>query len=200
VGATFAATAIVEPPPGKNFCKFHSQIPGRWLCQKCGDVFCPLCVEAKPISSGVGSFCRKCGTQCVAVKPRAVEQREAVQHPLNNTTLLKTLGFGFAGAIAGIAVWTGIAAATGFDQTIVFAPLIGIACGSGVKIAGQDRPGKFFSVAATIITLIGAVAGKCMALLVTHQAFALAPVPLALTIVGLAAAMFAAWKIGGGDF
>jgi len=135
------------------------------------------------------------------VKVKAPEKKERkLEINLDTTVLLRTIGFGLGGAIAGAGIWTGVAALTGFDQPAVFAPLIGIACGFGVKIAGQDRPGTFFSIAAAAATLLGAVIGKTAAVLVAHHDFVFTAGSVALGIFGLALGMFLAWKVGGGDF
>jgi len=93
-----------------------------------------------------------------------------------------------------------VAALTGFDQPAVFAPLIGIGCGYGVKVAGEDRPGVFFSIAAATLTLVGAVIGKVAAVLVAHHDFGFSAASATLAAVGTAAGVFIAWKVGGGDF
>jgi len=190
-----------EPMPAKTVCKFHKNDPGQWQCPKCNDVFCLLCVEAKPTPNGVAYFCKACGTQCVAVKVKPAAKKQAPpQGGLETGVLLRTIGFGLGGAIVGAGIWTGVAALTGFDQPVAFAPLIGIACGFGVKTASQDRPGTFFSITAAAATLLGTVAGKIAAVMVTHHGFVFTALPLSLGIVGLALGMFAAWKVGGGDF
>jgi len=71
--ATAGGTEFVEAPGGKTSCKFHPKAPARWLCSKCGQIYCDLCVTARPMAGGAtGHFCRPCGGECtpVAYRPK----------------------------------------------------------------------------------------------------------------------------------
>jgi hypothetical protein len=68
-----AAAKFVESPTGKTTCKFHPKSPARWLCGKCGQIYCDLCVNSRIAPGGAKSFfCRPCGGECtpVAYKPK----------------------------------------------------------------------------------------------------------------------------------
>ncbi len=69
--ASAGDTEFVEAPTGKTTCKFHPKAPARWLCSKCGQIYCDLCVTLRPIPGGAtGHFCRPCGAECTPVNYR----------------------------------------------------------------------------------------------------------------------------------
>ncbi len=190
----------IEAPPGMVACKFHRNTSGQWLCQKCTQLFCSLCVITRPTPAGTGHFCRTCGTQCAPVRIKAIARKEKKMVEYSESTiLLRTVGFAVGGTILGAALWTGASAVIGIDFPFIYAALMGAICGFAVKIASQDRPGGFFSVIAIVATLIAVVLGKLGAVLVTHNGLVTGTV-LLTGAVGLAAGLFLAWKIGGGDF
>ena len=41
------ASGMVDAPAGKSACKYHHKTAGQWLCQKCNELFCSLCVSNK---------------------------------------------------------------------------------------------------------------------------------------------------------
>jgi len=70
-----------EPPAatatGSGPCKFHPKTPGRYLCAKCRQFFCELCVASRAVAGAQKKFCRHCGTELTAVHvhiERAVEK------------------------------------------------------------------------------------------------------------------------------
>jgi len=200
VAAPLISAEAIDAPPGKSVCKFHKNTPGQWLCQKCEELFCSLCVSTRPTPAGAGYFCRTCGTQCVQVKLKMIAKKEKKLTAYSDgTILLRTIGFGLGGSVVGGGLWTGFAALTGTDMPAIFAPLVGVSCGYAVKIASQDRPGGFFSAMAILATLIGVAIGMCAAvLIIPHYTFTINS--LAIGVFGLVLGLFVAWKLGGGDF
>ncbi len=193
------AMELAEPPPGKTACKFHPKIGGQWLCRKCNELFCPLCVSTKPTSEGTINSCRKCGTLCVPVKTKlVVSQEKVLVRYSDKTLLLRSVGFGFAAALVGALVWTGLSKLFGFDVPFLFAPMIGALCGYAVKIASQDTPGPLFSSIAVVFCVIGSVLGKLGMIWATHLTLMTNTVYLTAGL-GVLIAMAAAWKIGGAD-
>jgi hypothetical protein len=191
----------IEAPAGMVACKYHRNVSGQWLCQKCTQLFCALCVVTRPTPAGTGHFCRTCGTQCAPVKMKAVAKKKEKQLVAysEGTILLRTLGFGFGGAVICGGIWAGFTALTAFDMPAIFAPLTGVGCGYAVKIASQDRPGGFFSLMAIVATLLGVLLGFFGAILITgHFLFTINS--LAMGVFGVCLAFFVAWKVGGGDF
>ncbi len=191
---------LVEAPPGKTACKFHPKQAGHWLCQKCSQLFCSVCVSPLRTETGTGYFCRICGTQCNPVKVNFVPTKEKGPNSYSDLAiLLRALGFGFGGAVLGALLWTGFAALTGIDMPPIFCPGIGALCGFAVKLGCQDRPGIIFSLIAVGNCVLGSVMGKVGAILVTHIAiFSISS--LGYGVFGLALGGFLAWKFGGGDF
>jgi len=199
VAAGAAETELAEPPPGKTMCKFHPKIGGQWLCRKCSELFCPLCVTAKPSPGGTVHSCRKCGSPCVPVKVKLTKAKEkAVVVYSDKQLLLRSIGFGFGASLLGALLWTGLSWLFGFDVPFLFAPMVGAICGYAVKIASQDTPSPVFSSVAVVFCIIGSVAGKLGMIWVTHLTLMTNTVYLTGGI-GVLIAMFAAWKIGGAD-
>jgi pSer/pThr/pTyr-binding forkhead associated (FHA) protein len=188
---------LAEPPPGKTACKFHPKISGQWLCRKCNELFCSVCVSAKATGEGIVHSCRKCGTACVPVKakPVASKEKQVVVYS-NKMLLIRSLGFGFGAALLGALIWTGLSYLMGVDVPFIFAPMVGALCGYAVKLGCQDTPSPVFSAIAVVCCIIGSVIGKLGMIAVTH-----------LTIntnttyftggLGICLAIYAAWKIGG---
>src|SRR5262249_54047377 len=117
---------MVEPPPGKTACKFHPNSAGHWLCQKCVELYCTVCVATKRTSAGTNYFCRQCGTQVLPARIRFVPKKEKQAKVYSDAQLLgRSLGFGFAAMLVGIGIWTGLAALMQFDVPFLFAPAIG---------------------------------------------------------------------------
>ena len=191
---------LVEAPPGKTACKFHPKQAGHWLCQKCSQLFCSVCVSPLRTETGTGYFCRICGTQCNPVKVNFVAAKEKGPKRYSDMAiLLRALGFGFGGAVLGALLWTGFAALTGIDMPPIFCPGVGALCGFAVKLGCQDRPGMVFSLIAVVNCVLGSVMGKVGAILATHIAiFSISS--LGYGVFGLALGGFLAWKFGGGDF
>jgi len=188
---------FAEPPPGKTACKFHPKISGQWLCRKCNELFCSLCVSTKPSSEGILHSCRKCGTTCVPVKTKVVANKEKpVVVYSDKMLLIRSLGFGFVAALLGALIWTGLSYLMGVDVPFIFAPMVGALCGYAVKLGCQDTPSPVFSSIAAACCIVGSVLGKFGMIAVTH-----------LTLntnttyftggLGLVIAIYAAWKIGG---
>ena len=70
---TAGGTEFVEAPTGKTSCKFHPKAPARWLCSKCGQIYCDLCVNSRQMAGGTKAYiCRPCGGECtpVAYRPK----------------------------------------------------------------------------------------------------------------------------------
>ncbi len=68
---TTGGTEFVEAPGGKTSCKFHPKAPARWLCSKCRQIYCDLCVTSRQMAGGTKAyFCRPCGGECTPVAYR----------------------------------------------------------------------------------------------------------------------------------
>ena len=191
---------MVEPPAGKTACKYHPNNPGHWLCQTCGGLFCSLCVSSRRVNEAAGYFCRSCGTQCAPVKVKFVPKKEnAPKHYSDVTVLVRSIGFGCAGAVVAAGVWAGLGAAIGAVASFmpgILCWITGVICGYGVKIGSQDRPGIIFSLIAVGAMCLGIGMGEAAVALITHF-----PMFVGIYgIVGLMAGGFSAWRIGGGDF
>lgn len=199
VAAAADLTVFAEPPPGKTACKFHPKIGGQWLCQKCSELFCPLCVGTKSSSEGTLHTCRKCGTVCVPVKPRRIvtKEKQVVVYS-QNMLLVRSVGFGFVAAILGAMIWIGLSYLFGFDVPFIFGPIVGALCGYAVKLASQDTPSPVFSGIAVVFCILGSLAGKLGMIAVTHLTI-YTGTSLLTSGLGICLAIYAAWKIGGSD-
>ncbi len=51
----------------KSVCRYHPKSLARWLCPKCAQLYCDLCVGTRKVAEGAGYFCRACGVQCSPV-------------------------------------------------------------------------------------------------------------------------------------
>jgi hypothetical protein len=199
--ASPAVTAgLVDPPQGKTACKFHHKAAGQWLCQKCNELFCSLCVTTRRMEEGPGFFCRKCGTQCLPVRVKHVPKKEKELKVYSDGAIIgRCLGFGFGGAVLSAAIWISLSWVMGFDVPFLFCPLAGVICGYAVKLASQDRPGPIFSTIALVFCIVGSVAGK-LGMIVATGLNTYSSTSLLTSFVGLLLGGFLAWKFGGGDF
>jgi hypothetical protein len=197
---TAPVAGLVEPPKGKTACKFHRNAAGQWLCQKCNELFCSLCVTTRRTDEGPGFFCRKCGTQCAPVKVKLVKKKEKELKAYSDGVVLgRSVGFAFAGAVLGAVFWIGLSKGIGFDVPFLFCPLAGFLCGYGVKLGSQDRPGAIFSSIATVFCILSCVIGKLGMIWATGLT-TISTTYLLTAFAGLAIGGFLAWKFGGGDF
>jgi pSer/pThr/pTyr-binding forkhead associated (FHA) protein len=190
---------LAEPPSGKTACKFHPKTAGEWLCRKCNELFCTVCVTTKRTSEGTGIFCRKCGSACVPVKVKLVAPKEKPRKKYSDGVILfRSLAFGFMGALLSALVWTGLSWVFGVDVPFIFCVLAAVICGYAVKLGSLDTPGALFSTIAVIFCVIGSGLGKVGMLAVTH--LTIFTYTSALTsVLGLVLGIYLAWKIGGGD-
>jgi len=199
VGATATGTELAEPPAGKTTCKHHHKTAGEWLCRKCNELFCTACVTTKRTSEGTNFFCRKCGSACVPVKVKYVAPKEKGQKKYSDSAILvRSLVFGFAGALLSALVWTGLSWLFGFDVPFIFCVLSAVICGFAVRFGSLNSPGAFFSVMAVVYCIIGSVLGKVGMLVATHLTM-LSPTYLGTSALGLLLSFVVAWKIGGSD-
>jgi len=115
------------------------------------------------------------------------------------TVLLRSIGFGCAGALVAAGIWAALGAAIGAVASFmpgILCWITGIICGYGVKIGSQDRPGIIFSMIAVGAMCLGIAMGETAVAFITHF-----PMFIGIYgIVGLMAGGFSAWRIGGGDF
>jgi hypothetical protein len=196
-GAPADTAELAEPPPGKTTCRFHPKIAGQWLCRNCNELFCSVCVSAKPSDQGMLHLCRKCGAPCVPVKTKFVAAKEKrVVAYSDNVLLVRCIGFGFGAAMLGALIWIGLSYLMGVDVPFLFAPMVAVLCGLAVKFGSQDTPGPAFSTIAVVCCIIGSIAGKLGMIAATH-----------LTVntnttyftgaLGFIIAVYVAWKIGG---
>ncbi|MDR3458698.1 MAG: FHA domain-containing protein [Verrucomicrobiae bacterium] len=198
-GQAAAVTGFAEPPPGKTACKFHPKIGGQWLCQKCSELFCPLCVTTRPSSEGTVHACRKCGTPCVPVQVQAVKSKEKkVVVYSDKMLLMRSVGFGFGAALLGALIWSGLSWLFGFDVPFLFGPMVGALVGFAVKIACQDTPGPVFSSIAVVCCIIGCVLGKVGMIAITHLTLN-TNTTYVTGGLGIGIAVYTAWKIGGAE-
>lgn len=193
------AVELAEPPAGKTTCKFHPKTGGEWLCGKCNELFCSVCVITRQTGEDTGHFCRKCGTACVPVRVKYVALREkpAKRHS-SKAILLRTLGFGFIGALVSALVWTGLSWLFNFDVPFIFCSLSAVICGYAVRLGSLESPGALFSSIAVVCCLIGSVLGKAGMVIVT-QLTLVTDTYLFTSALGLPLCIFVAWKIGGSD-
>jgi hypothetical protein len=199
LGATMTGTEFAEPPPGKTMCKHHHKTAGEWLCRKCNELFCTACVTTKRTTEGTGFFCRKCGSACVPVKVKLAAPKEKAQKKYSDSAILmRSLSFGFGGALLAALVWTGLSWLFRFDVPFIFCLLSAAICGFAVRFGSLNSPGAFFSVIAVVCCLIGSILGKVGMIAVTHLTL-LTPTYLATSILGLLISFVVAWKIGGSD-
>jgi hypothetical protein len=198
-GAMASEPELAEPPAGKTACKFHPKAAGEWLCRKCNELFCTVCVTTKRTSEGTGFFCRKCGCACVLVEVKFVAPREKPKKKYTDGVILfRSLAFGFMGALLSALVWTGLSWVFGVDVPFIFCVLSAVICGYAVRFGSLDSPGAFFSSMAVVYCIIGSALGKVGMLMVTH--LTMYTLTSAFTsVLGLFLAIFVAWKIGGGD-
>lgn len=195
-----AVEGLVDPPPGKTACKFHRNAAGQWLCQKCAELYCSLCVTNRRTSDGPGFFCRKCGEQCVPVRVKFVPKKEKQLAVYSDGTILaRCFGFGFGAAVLSAALWIGLSKVMGFDVPFIFCPAVGVLCGYSVKFASQDRPGAIFSSIAVGYCILGSVAGK-VGMIFATSLNTYSTTSLLTSFIGLGIGLFLAWKFGGGDF
>ena len=198
-GATRTGTDFAEPPAGKTMCKHHHKTAGEWLCRKCNELFCTACVTTKKTSEGTNFFCRKCGGACVPVKVKFVAPKEKAQKKYSDTAILvRSLAFGFGGALLSALVWTGLSWLFGFDVPFIFCVLSAVICGFAVRFGSLNSPGAFFSVIAVVCCLLGSILGKVGMLVATHMTM-LSPTYLGTSALGLLLSFVVAWKIGGSD-
>jgi hypothetical protein len=196
-GPVVSTGQVFEAPPGKTACKFHPKTGGNWLCQKCTELYCSLCVSPRPMGKETGFFCRKCGTQCVPVKPNFVAPKEKVITEYSDAAvLMRSIGFG-AGAAVGVAVIWILLALIPFQAPYVECWIMGAACGYAVKVGCQDRPSIVFSLIAVFSSIFGILVAMVGSTLASGT---LVLGGLIYLVVGILGAMFTAWRIGGGDF
>jgi pSer/pThr/pTyr-binding forkhead associated (FHA) protein len=192
------AGVVFEAPAGKTACKFHPKTAGNWLCQKCSELYCSVCVSPRPLAAETGFFCRKCGTQCVAVKPNFVPPREKVITEYSDAAvLMRSIAFGSGAAVGMAALWILLAWSTHVQVPYLACWATGGACGYAVKIGCQDRPSIVFSLIAVFSSLFGILIG------IVGSTFAMGMLYLGSVVylaIGIVAAIFTAWKVGGGDF
>ena len=180
-------------------CKHHHKTAGEWLCRKCNELFCTACVTTKKTSEGTDFFCRKCGSACVPVKVKLVVPKEkAAKKYSDGVILVRSLAFGFGGALLSALVWTGLSWLFGFDVPFIFCVLVAVICGYAVRFGSLDSPGAFFSSMAVVFCIIGSILGKVGMLLATHLTM-ISPTYLGTSGLGLLLSIFVAWKIGGAD-
>ncbi len=74
-----AVAAVAAPPPvadvtagaipasftGTRYCKYHPQLPARFLCAKCNRTYCDACIELVDMAGNTVRTCRGCGTEVV---------------------------------------------------------------------------------------------------------------------------------------
>ena len=192
-------TELAEPPPGKTACRFHPKIGGQWMCRKCNDLFCALCVSNRSPAEGGGHICRKCGTLCVPVKVKfAASKEKKVVVYSDQMLLMRSVGFGFGAALLGALIWTGLSMLFGFDVPFLFGPMVGALCGFAVKIACQDTPSPVFSTIAMVNCIIGCALGKFGMIAMTHLTLN-TNTTYVTGGLGLGLALYTAWKIGGAE-
>ena len=190
---------LVEPPEGKTTCKFHPKTAGEWLCQKCDELFCSVCVTTKRTGEGTGFFCRKCGSACVPVKAKVVVAKEKPKKKYSDGVILfRSLAFGFGGALLSALIWTGLSWLFGVDIPFIFCAMSAAICGYAVKFGSLDTPGALFSAMAVGYCILGSVLGKVGMLVVTHL-YIYTGTSLLTSGLGLVLGIYVAWKIGGGD-
>ncbi|MDB6122264.1 MAG: domain containing protein, partial [Pedosphaera sp.] len=64
VEASLAPPITGMPAIGQAICKFHPKSPSRWLCPKCGQQYCDLCVSTRATNAGTAHLCRPCAVEC----------------------------------------------------------------------------------------------------------------------------------------
>lgn len=64
---TPAALGTPTVDGGNAVCKSHPKTPARFLCGRCQQYFCDLCVNTR----GLGKYCRTCGQACTPLRVQA---------------------------------------------------------------------------------------------------------------------------------
>ena len=170
------------------------------MCQKCNELFCPLCVSTTKSGGQTNHLCRKCGTVCVPVKVKLVATKEKQMVAYSDGVVLgRCIGFGFAASVVAALIWIGISKLISFDVPFIFCSMAGALCGYAVKLGSQDRPGVIFSGIAVGYCLLACVAGKVGMIWVTGLTVN-SGTSLLTTAIGVVIGIFLSWKIGGGDF
>jgi hypothetical protein len=62
------AAAPAGTVTGSGPCKFHPRTAGRYLCKKCRQYFCELCVATRTVHGLQKKFCRACGAELAPVQ------------------------------------------------------------------------------------------------------------------------------------
>lgn len=145
----------VEPPPVvADVDEVESAATvDRATCALCNSVV-PR-VETYLVNSQVGC------AACVA----KVREELATQVP-GGMNLLAAAGGGLAGALAGAAVWAGVAVVTNMEVGYI-AVLVGFLTGFGVKLGAGKQRGPTLQYLAAGLSVIGLVAAKYMLFAVT---------------------------------
>lgn len=112
---------------------------------------CVVC--KKPVgdayyTAGKAIVCGSCKTQ-IETSPRP---------QATGTQMLRSIVFGFGGAILGAVVYCGVAALTGLEIGIV-AIAVGYFVGRGVQLGAQGARGRTFQVIALLLTYLGIALG-----------------------------------------
>lgn len=116
-----------------RFCKSHPAALGRYLCPRCAQAVCELCVTTRLADGITRHFCRRCGSECQPVEI----QREEVKAPKGFIALLPgSLLYPFQGS--GVLM---LVVGTLFFFVLGWMPLIGLIV-----------TGYMFSYAKSIIT------------------------------------------------
>jgi len=75
---------ISAVPATNRFCKSHPAALARYLCPKCAQAVCELCITTRLADGATRRFCRRCGSECQPVEI----QREEVKTPKGFLALL----------------------------------------------------------------------------------------------------------------
>ena len=75
----YVATEDSPPADEPVHCKYHPRAMARWMCMKCRQAYCDLCVSTRPHRGATMKICRPCGAECyalnVALIPEGVEKK-----------------------------------------------------------------------------------------------------------------------------
>jgi hypothetical protein len=104
--AVYVVTPDSPPADEPSFCKYHPKSHARWMCLKCVQRYCELCVSSRPIDHRMTRLCRRCGAECsplnIAIIPEGTEKQNffanipgAFKYPFTGSGLM----FLFAGTL-----------------------------------------------------------------------------------------------------
>jgi hypothetical protein len=76
-----SAAAAAVPASGPAQCKFHPRNPAHYVCPKCHQHYCEMCVNTRPADGQTKYFCRACAVACTPLTPATAADDPAAEAP-----------------------------------------------------------------------------------------------------------------------